>query len=68
MLSIDYLFDVDDSRDDVRVDAVDVVGQHAVPEVVPDAVARRRLELSARPLLHQRQKVLEKTLQRQAVM
>ena len=39
--SLSHLLDVDDRGDDVCVDTVDVVGQDAVPEVVPDAVARR---------------------------
>lgn len=46
----------------MRVDAVDVIGQDAAPEVVPYTVASRRLELGARPLLHQGQQVVEKTL------
>lgn len=43
---------VDDRGDDMRVDAIDMVGQDAAPVVVTHAVARRRLELEARPLLH----------------
>ena len=49
---ISHLCDVDDGGDDVRVDPINVVGQHAVPKVLPHTVARRALELRSRPIFH----------------